>query len=230
MIPVVWAIFLCPQLSSFQPDKFTINRIKHSSYIKVKTKKAQSQIADQVSLPVFSNLLSLCFSSRQWSISRSFASWIVWWPVLSQYKDIISQHHCRSNSWFFIRFQYTLLVVLCLSKMNMYETEKKAVHSNYLGLELWGVPMFRFSLNYYNERRNGSICLTLRLHEPRFVWKPSRSVKIMCCVVVKANDCVGFSLNVYSLPIIVIKTQCWQSKSNQGWSFFNAKSSANARN
>ena len=47
MISVVWAIFLCPQLSSFHPDKFTINRIKHSSYIKVKT-KGQSQIAHQV--------------------------------------------------------------------------------------------------------------------------------------------------------------------------------------
>lgn len=36
--------------------------------------------------------------------------------------------------------------------------------------------------------------LRCELLEPKFVWKLSRSLKIMCCVVVKTSDCVGFSL------------------------------------
>ena len=111
MISVVWAIFLCPRLSSFHPDKFTINRIKHSNYIKVKT-KGQSQIAHQVFRCSATFSVFKCFYSRRWSISRSFDSCIVWWPVLRQSENIISQHHCRSNSLFFIRLQYKLLVAL----------------------------------------------------------------------------------------------------------------------
>ena len=49
----------------------------------------------------------------------------MWWSVLRQSENIITQHHFRSNSALFVRLQWTLLVVPCLSKMNQYETKKR---------------------------------------------------------------------------------------------------------
>ena len=44
--------------------------------------------------------VSLCFSSRQWRIFRSFSSCIVWCSVLRQSENNITQHHFGSNSAF----------------------------------------------------------------------------------------------------------------------------------
>lgn len=129
MIPVVWAIFLCPQLCSFQPDKFTIKRIKHSSYIKVK-KKGQSQIAHQVFLCSATFSVFKCFiqgsGAYQEALLLALCDGLFYANLKISYRNIIVD---QIRYFSLDSSTHYLCMVLCLSKMNMYETtERKAVH------------------------------------------------------------------------------------------------------
>ena len=120
MIPVLWAIFLCPHLSSFQPDKFTINRIKHSSYIEVKTKKAQSQIAHD-------HQVFLC--------SATF-SVFVFLQGNGAYQEALLLALCDGLFYANLKISYRNIIVDRIRYLSLdssshylwYETEQKAVH------------------------------------------------------------------------------------------------------